>query len=68
MTIGLCVSLVKALRAQPTGTPGPPGEQQRAADADDKGVGAPEPDPDLELKPGPGVVPADALADSQPAS
>lgn len=64
--IGLCVSLVKALRAEPTGTPGPPREQERAADADDKGVGAPESDP--QLKPGPGVVPADAVADSQPAS
>jgi choline/carnitine/betaine transport len=66
--IGLCASLVKALRAEPTGTPEPAREQARAADADDRAMGAPEPEPesepDPEPKQGPGVVPTEAPADS----
>ncbi|GAA2766606.1 hypothetical protein GCM10010103_56470 [Streptomyces paradoxus] len=54
--IGLCVSLVKALRADPTDIPEPAREQERDADAAD------------EPRQGPGVMPAEALADTQPTS
>ncbi|MFJ4814562.1 hypothetical protein [Streptomyces sp. NPDC088801] len=57
---GLCVSLVKALRAEPTGVPERVSDQERAAGADDRIAGEPAP--------GPGVVPAGTLADPRPAS
>ena len=54
--IGPCVSLVKALRAEPTDIPEPGREQERDADAAD------------EPRQGPGVMPAEALADTRPTS
>ncbi|AMW14975.1 hypothetical protein A4E84_39270 [Streptomyces qaidamensis] len=54
--IGLCVSLVKALRAEPADVPEAAREHEGDADAA------------VEPREGPGVVPTEALADSQPAS
>ncbi|MFD5742447.1 BCCT family transporter [Streptomyces massasporeus] len=61
--IGLCVSLVKALRAEPVDMPQPAREQERDADAAGRDADEPEPEPGQ----GPGVVSPGTLADSQPA-
>ncbi|MFI7020251.1 BCCT family transporter [Streptomyces sp. NPDC050164] len=63
--IGLCVSLVKALRAEPI--PAPPVEQEGLADADADADAADADDAAGEPGPDDGVRPAEAMADSQPA-
>ncbi|MFF7380829.1 BCCT family transporter [Streptomyces massasporeus] len=61
--IGLCVSLVKVLRAEPVDMPQPAREQECDADAAGRDADEPEPEPGQ----GPGVLPAGTQADSQPA-